>query len=516
MEGCIFPYRPMLATLGAVLARSTYVFASLTIWTVAIVGGLGCATQESNESGTPESPAPEHIGDSDSDSDSDAGTDTASSVGDVDADGDGHPAGGGDCDDTDSAVYPGAPERCNGLDDDCNDEVPARESTDQDTDGEAACLDCDDLDSALLTGDGSCDAYQFTFGYFSVEEAEDIADVAALGINRVHSYGFGAWPGDDIDAEIAWAQAYLDEAQMLDVMVLGDLNGAWWVYYDGLPDDFQAFAAGVADHPALAAWYLVDEPESFGFSRDAVMTYGETLDALALDLPVAASHCSCDGWADYPDMADIQIPDNYVVFDDAVPAADAHEPPAFAAQVKAHYADSAVEPILQGFNYAVYSSSNPDAYPEDSRFPTTDELRFWAYSDLSLGIDGLWWWSWYRANEHAGGPAWVADTFAPVLAELVAFTEEALPAGHPVQVSGAPSGETHTYLSYWPRPHATLVVATNGSSDARTLDIDLGLDFAAAELSGWDDTSAVTLDGVGRANVEAEPYQVFVWVTEAL
>jgi len=43
--------------------------------------------------------------------------------GDEDADGDGQSAAEGDCDEADPAVYAGAPERCNGEDDDCDGEI---------------------------------------------------------------------------------------------------------------------------------------------------------------------------------------------------------------------------------------------------------------------------------------------------------------------------------------------------------------------------------------------------------
>ncbi len=80
-----------------------------------------------------------------------------------DADGDGYPGcplGGlpEDCDDTDPVVYPGADEICDGKDNDCDDVVPADEQ-DQDQDGYLICTndtqpesDCDDTDGEVFPG----------------------------------------------------------------------------------------------------------------------------------------------------------------------------------------------------------------------------------------------------------------------------------------------------------------------------------------------------------------------------
>jgi hypothetical protein len=69
----------------------------------------------------------------------------------TDADKDGHYAPGSclqpqdDCDDTHAFVFPGAPELCDGIDNDCDDELPADEK-DLDFDGYRACAECDDTD----------------------------------------------------------------------------------------------------------------------------------------------------------------------------------------------------------------------------------------------------------------------------------------------------------------------------------------------------------------------------------
>jgi hypothetical protein len=65
----------------------------------------------------------------------------------IDGDGDGFMPCDGDCDDADDAVHPGAAEACNGVDDDCDGTIPADE-LDADGDGYTGCVDdCDDTDA---------------------------------------------------------------------------------------------------------------------------------------------------------------------------------------------------------------------------------------------------------------------------------------------------------------------------------------------------------------------------------
>ncbi|HMV69633.1 MAG TPA: putative metal-binding motif-containing protein, partial [Myxococcota bacterium] len=69
-----------------------------------------------------------------------------------------------DCDDGDADVHPGAPERCDGVDSDCDGALPAWEA-DVDADGRPVCLgDCDDADGLDAARDRDGDGWTRCMG----------------------------------------------------------------------------------------------------------------------------------------------------------------------------------------------------------------------------------------------------------------------------------------------------------------------------------------------------------------
>ncbi|MEQ1504096.1 MAG: putative metal-binding motif-containing protein [Myxococcota bacterium] len=84
------------------------------------------------------------------DADGDGAGDPAAPITWCDALPDGAAYEGNDCDDTNPARFPGNPEICDGIDDDCDGEAPGED--DADGDGAFACEDCDDADAASYPG----------------------------------------------------------------------------------------------------------------------------------------------------------------------------------------------------------------------------------------------------------------------------------------------------------------------------------------------------------------------------
>ena len=123
----------------------------------------------------------------------------------IDADGDGGldaGCGGDDCDDGDAAVYAGAAEACNGMDDDCDGVVPDTE-IDDDGDGIAECEgDCDDTDAAMNIDDLDAD------GASPCDGDCDDTD-AAMNIDDTDGDGFSLCDDDcDDDDPLRYTEAH--------------------------------------------------------------------------------------------------------------------------------------------------------------------------------------------------------------------------------------------------------------------------------------------------------------------
>jgi endonuclease I len=141
---------------------------------------------------------------------------------DTDGDGDGYNACE-DCDDADAAVNPGATERCNGLDDNCDDQLAWNEE-DVDADGVADCQVCDSLgfwgyiiasepgalqESLFLATDAhECRHYSEATDYMFVTLDKVEGEVECVYTGRKVTVGDDKPDGNDMNTEHTWPQSF--------------------------------------------------------------------------------------------------------------------------------------------------------------------------------------------------------------------------------------------------------------------------------------------------------------------
>ena len=242
----------------------------------------------------------------DGDSDGVGGTVTFEAD-DGDCDDSGEATSGGDCDDSDDSVYPGAPEPCDAVDNDCDgdlvegyddldsDGTPDCADADADGDGHEAGADCDDADAAIHPGAvEECDAVDSDCDGSLVDE---FPDQNSDGEPECVADADGDGDPDDTDCEPSLPSIHHGAEETPDDGVDQDCSGTDTVtcYHDGDGDGWGSGAALEPGGDCAAVGKVEDD--------------GDCDDADPLRYPGAPELCDgvdndCDGAIEQPSDVD--------------------------------------------------------------------------------------------------------------------------------------------------------------------------------------------------------------------
>ena len=238
----------------------------------------------------------------------------------TDGDGDGFTVAAGDCNDANATIYPGAPEACDGLDNDCDTVVPADE-IDGDLDGYAPCAgDCDDLDlyvnpsQAEIPNDGidnDCDGSVDPTWLPISASPDPSGDHGGYLIDiSMHEY---SQQGSQLRFKTSSHQVFSDLSVMIDMYVSNGADTYTLTYDSGNPDpdplqlwsDTNSWAAPLASPASLSVDYDAADTIIMGIDMaDLGLGGADEMDVwVGVDLGLGGSYSD-----QFPDASSATVP----------------------------------------------------------------------------------------------------------------------------------------------------------------------------------------------------------------
>jgi hypothetical protein len=256
-----------------------------------------------------------------------------------DADGDGYfnaTCGGSDCDDTDAAVYPGADEYCNGIDDDCDgtidedtavDAVDWYADSDSDGYGDAAVIDTECYQpSGYVSDDTDCDDSLSSVYPGADEYCNGIDDDCDGAIDEDTAVDAVEWYADSdsdgygdaavTDTECSQPSGYVSDSTDCDDSLTSVYPGAD-EYCNGIDDDCDT---DIDEDTAVDAvdWYADTDSDGYGdasvIDRECNQPSGYVSDDTDCDDARAATYPGADEYCNgIDDDCDTDIDENSAV-----------------------------------------------------------------------------------------------------------------------------------------------------------------------------------------------------------
>ena len=336
----------------------------------------------------------------------------------------------------------------------------------------------------------------FVIGYMSVEMRDryrrHFRTLRQYGCNLIHAYNLI----DDSDLDnLGRYETYLNHALEDGHRVMLDLGGSSLMPRAGGLGHMMRVVNAFRGHPAVAMWYLCDEPDlrelpathpdynpdqPVGYPVSLMKRFYEAVKVGSPSTPVSVAFSAENNGMSpiqYRGSYDIQMFDYYPV----TVGSDRPEPGiadcvTLCAKLLGQHVPTI--PILQGIGQ--HRSG-------DRAFPNYIEFRYLSFACLVQaspefgGIDGLLYWSYYRALQSQGQATWFATVMSQVCRDVSDFVTIVRPARdhivfHSTAFMDTPewdAGEPapSEYIARWTRSRGEYLMVVNNSNQTRAIEV---------------------------------------------
>lgn len=355
----------------------------------------------------------------------------------------------------------------------------------------------------------------FVLGFYSADPMNDktMELVKSTGAEYIHSYN-------------AWKQLpptrQLDLAQKHGLKVIYDLGSHARLGKESLrkanwQEDMLSTVKAVKDHPALAIWYLWDEP-----ATAMLKTLRELRKLVKSQSPVPSAiviHERSNYW-DSRGHSDIWMVDNYPVRGEVWPDAPLkwHSRMMRNAAASYNYKGTPFIAVMQATDFSCFKSNiKVKENLARLRYPNMDEMRFMVYSDFCYGVRGMLFYSLYHCHiDRPEGKKFFGEVLRPMMLEIKEFTT-LLPEIWHVTVRNSKKIDLANKVSfaYFKRAEKSFIILVNDTAEKRDIKVDLS-EYeqmpSTGKLVPWKFTSqSGTLQKRILQVNNAKPWEVFVW-----
>lgn len=260
------------------------------------------------------------------------------------------------------------------------------------------------MEKLAIENPASLTLQEFPLGWIdTIKRPQTPAKVAQEGINLLIPYSHSV--------EQPTIETYLNNARENGIKVFLE------PYREPVRNEDAAavaeFVRTYKDHPAVAGWYLYDEPAANEISPQTLEISYQAIKAEDTNHPVAIVFASSQGAKvpQYWNAMDIYMIDRYPLFYGKPEFDNLYDFGQWMQQAASYAGDKPFWPVLQGYG------EQEDGKPKfDRRLPTAAEERYMFYTAVLAGADGLLFY-----GHHWTQQSWVDSVLNPLIAEFREF-----------------------------------------------------------------------------------------------